>query len=526
MIDTSALREKVLDLAIRGKLVPQDLNDEPASVLLERIRAEKEQMVKDGKLKAKDIKNDTVIFKGEDNLHYEKFSDGTVKYIEDEIPFDVPEGWAWSKINNIAFVTKLAGFEYTKYIAPTLCESGIPLFKGKNVQNSKIIYEFESFIPESVSDELVRSQITHKCILTPYVGTIGNIGIHDKTGKFHLGSNVGKIELYNSCIVLLEEYVVTYLKSSFGYKQLTKHMKATAQASISIEAIRDVYIPIPPEDEQVRMWDAISKALELIENIEEFSCDITEIIKLSKSKILDLAIRGKLVPQNQDDEPASVLLERIKAEKEELIKQGKIKRDKKESVIFKGDDNSYYEKIGDNIVCIDDEIPFDLPDKIEFVRFKNLWELLSGRDLERDEYNSDKVGIPYITGASNFSNGIIEISRWTHSPQVITQKGDLLLTCKGTVGEIAINTFGDAHIARQVMAMRNLYGLNIDYLSLCLNFYIGKIKKSAKGLIPGISREDALNLIIPFPSEQYQKDVVKCVESLFEYINEIEKSLS
>lgn len=187
---------------------------------------------------------------------------------------------------------------------------------------------------------------------------------------------------------------------------------------------------------------------------------------------------------------------------------------------------SYYEKIGDNIVCIDDEIPFDLPDEIEFVRFKNLWELLSGRDLERDEYNSDKVGIPYITGASNFNNGHIEISRWTHSPLVITQKGDLLLTCKGTVGEIAINTFGDAHIARQVMAMRNLYRLNIDYLSLCLNFYIDKIKKSAKGLIPGISREDVLNLIIPFPSEQYQKDVVKCVESLFEYINETEKSLS
>lgn len=187
---------------------------------------------------------------------------------------------------------------------------------------------------------------------------------------------------------------------------------------------------------------------------------------------------------------------------------------------------SYYEKIGDNITCIDDEIPFDLPDGIEFVRFKNLWELLSGRDLERDEYNSDKVGIPYITGASNFNNRHIEISRWTHSPQVITQKGDLLLTCKGTVGEMAINTFGDAHIARQVMAMRNVYGLNIDYLSLCINFYIEKIKKSAKGLIPGVSREDVLNLILPFPSEQYQKDVVKCVESLSEYINDIEKSLS
>ena len=102
MIETSALREKILDLAIRGKLVPQDPNDEPASVLLERIRAEKQQMVKDGKLKAKDIKGDTIIFKGEDNLHYEKFADGTVKCIEDEIPFELPEGWSWTRLGAIS----------------------------------------------------------------------------------------------------------------------------------------------------------------------------------------------------------------------------------------------------------------------------------------------------------------------------------------------------------------------------------------------------------------------------------------
>ena len=101
MIETNALREKVLDLAIRGKLVPQDPNDEPSSVLLERIRAEKQRMVKDGKIKAKDIKNDTIIFKGEDNLHYEKFADGSIKCIEDEIPFEVPEGWAWARMSSL-----------------------------------------------------------------------------------------------------------------------------------------------------------------------------------------------------------------------------------------------------------------------------------------------------------------------------------------------------------------------------------------------------------------------------------------
>ena len=360
-MDTKALRQKILDLAIRGKLVPQDPNDEPASVLLQRIRAEKQQMVKDGKLKAKEIKNDTVIFLGDDNLHYEKIGK-TEHCIEEEIPFTLPNGWSWTKINTIAFVTKLAGFEYTNNIAPNLCESGVPLFKGKNVQDSKIIYEFESYIPEQVSDELSRSQITRKCILTPYVGTIGNIGIHSKVGKYHLGSNVGKVELYNANETLLEEYVVAYLKSSYGYSELTNHMKATAQASISIEAIRDVFIPVPPANEQHRIISKLNELISLVEIIESDKTDLQTTIQLTKSKILDLAIRGKLVPQNPDDEPASVLLDRIRAEKEELIKQGKIKRDKKESVIFRGDDNSYYLKMGNVTETLDDWSIEDIPD--------------------------------------------------------------------------------------------------------------------------------------------------------------------
>ena len=117
---------------------------------------------------------------------------------------------------------------------------------------------------------------------------------------------------------------------------------------------------------------------------------------------------------------------------------------------------SYYEKIGDSITDIADEIPFELPNYCVFVRFKDIWELLSGRDLAPCDYNDQCYGVPYITGASNFFNGSVVISRWTDSPQVITKLGDLLITCKGTVGEIAFNTIGDAHIARQIMAIRNI----------------------------------------------------------------------
>ena len=155
-----------------------------------------------------------------------------------------------------------------------------------------------------------------------------------------------------------------------------------------------------------------------------------------------------------------------------------------------------------------------------------MWGLISGRDLSPSEYNDNQDGIPYITGASNFRNGKIELVRWTPSPQVITQKGDLLLTCKGTIGEMAFNSFGEAHIARQIMAIRNIYGLNSEYLSLCISFYIGEIKTSAKGLIPGISREDILNLILPIPPENYQSLVVSQIRKSNHALYLIEKSLS
>lgn len=190
------------------------------------------------------------------------------------------------------------------------------------------------------------------------------------------------------------------------------------------------------------------------------------------------------------------------------------------------DESSYYEKVGNKTEKIDDQIPFNLPEGWLFVRLKELWELISGRDLSPSEYNAEGVGIPYITGASNFVCGKVELVRWTTSPQVITETGDLLITCKGTIGEMAFNDFGNAHIARQVMAIRNTFALNSEYLALCMRFYINAIKNAAKGLIPGISREDILNLILPVPSLNYQAKVVERVVEMTNILSSIEKSLS
>ena len=245
------LKKSILQYAIEGKLVPQDPNDEAASILLERIQKEKQKLISEGKIKKS--KNESVIYR-RDNSHYEKRGNEEV-CIDEELPFEIPRNWEWCYLGDVAFVTKLAGFEYTKYIAPNLTDTGIPLFKGKNVQNGKLVFNFEGYIPEYISDELSRSQISKKCLLTPYVGTIGNIAIFDGSFKAHLGSNVGKIELIKPVdrTYLSEEYVLNYLRSAAGYQQLTKHKKATAQESISIDAIRNVIIPIPPTNEQNRI---------------------------------------------------------------------------------------------------------------------------------------------------------------------------------------------------------------------------------------------------------------------------------
>ena len=533
-MDTKALRQKILDLAIRGKLVPQDPNDEPASVLLEHIRAEKQQMVRDGKLKAKDIKNDTIIYKGDDNLHYEKIGKNE-RCIEEEIPFTLPNGWSWTKINTIAFVTKLAGFEYTNNIAPNLCESGVPLFKGKNVQDSNIIYEFESYIPEQVSDELSRSQITRKCILTPYVGTIGNIGIHSKVGKYHLGSNVGKVELYNANETLLEEYVVAYLKSSYGYSELTKHLKATAQASISIEAIRDVYIPVPPANEQHRIVDKLNELLSFVNTIETDKTTLQDLIKQTKSKILDLAIRGKLVPQDPNDEPASVLLERIRAEKEELIRLGKIKRDKKESVIFKGEDNSYYEKIDSEVRCIDDELPFEVPDSWAFVRLKHIGEIVGGGTPKTNikEYWNGKI--PWLTPAdfsgyedmyiSVGSRTITEIGLKSSSAQMIPTNS-ILYSSRAPIGYIAIAS----NPVSTNQGFKSVVPYNFDmtpYLYYCLKARTENIIQRATGTtFKEISGSEMAETIISLPPISEQKRISEQAMLFSNIINEIEKSLS
>lgn len=252
-----------------------------------------------------------------------------------------------------------------------------------------------------------------------------------------------------------------------------------------------------------------------------------------KKSILQMAVEGKLTEQSKKDEPVEKLLKRIKEEKENLIKEGRIKREKTTSEIYKKD-GSYYERIaeGKNILkdaCIDEELPFEIPDTWTWVRLGNLILLTSGQDLSNNKYNSLEKGIPYITGASSIENEEVIINRWTEYPTTIAYKNSLLLTCKGTVGTMAFLNCEKAHIARQIMAIFPLFKMNLNYIKIFLESFVNILKSSAKSMIPGITRDNVLSILFPLPPIEEQKRIVEKINLLMPLINEydeLEKSIT
>ncbi|WP_417716787.1 restriction endonuclease subunit S [Ruminococcus sp.] len=523
------LKNSILQMAVQGKLVPQDPSDEPASVLLERIKAEKQELIKAGKIK-KDKKSSEIFRGAAHNLPYAYCEQigKEIRDISDEIPFEIPESWEWTSIGNIAFVTKLAGFEYTKNIAPNLQSSGVPLFKGKNVQNGNLIYNFENYISESLSNELIRSQINKKCLLTPYVGTIGNIAIFPGDFKAHLGSNVGKIEIIKSLV--LEEYVMYFFRSDAGYKELTKYKKATAQESISIEAIRNAFIPIPPLAEQHRIVAKIEQLIPYIEKYEKAETQLTALNKsfpdMLKKSILQEAVQGKLVPQNPDDEPASVLLERIRAEKQVLIKAGKIRKDKHESAIITRD-KIPYEIIDGKERCIADEVPFELPESWCWCRLGTIFQHNTGKALNSSNHQGTMM--QYIT-TSNLYWDRFELDKlkemlFTDSEveKCTVTKGDLLVCEGGDIGRAAIWNYDyPMRIQNHIHRLRSYAPVEVYFFYYVFYLYKRAGLIGGKGIgIQGLSSNAIDKLLIPLPPLAEQKKIVAKIEELMQYCDKL-----
>ena len=316
-------------------------------------------------------------------------------------------------------------------------------------------------------------------------------------------------------VSVLSEYIMMYLDSPLFFSEIKKYDNGTAQPNLAAKSLELFFVPIPPVNEQKRILDKVQYIDSFIDaygftysKLDELNATFPEDLKKS---ILQQAVMGKLVPQDPNDEPASVLLERIRAEKQTLIKAGKLKKDKHESIIYRRD-NSHYEKLNGVERCIDDELPFEIPDSWEWVRFGNIINLQSGQDLTPDKYNDKCKGIPYITGASNIEDATVLINRWTEYGRAFAYKGDLLLTCKGTVGTMAFLSEDQVHIARQIMSIHPYDGINAKYVRIVLETLVEGLKAAAKSMIPGISREDVLTALFPLPPLNEQRRIAEMID--------------
>ena len=526
-MDTKALRQKILDLAIRGKLVPQDPNDEPASVLLEKIRAEKQQMVKDGRLKAKDIKNDTIIFKGEDNLHYEKFQDGTVKCIEDEIPFEVPEGWEWSRANCISDVRD------GTHDTPAYVEKGVPLITSKNLTPAGVDYSNVKYISvEDATQINQRSGVDVGDILFAMIGTIGNPKLVTENTLISI-KNVALFKFSYSSD-LSHHYILRVLE--YLQEQMKENPSGGLQPFVSLNRLRTTLLPIAPITEQNRIVEKLENLLRKVDLIN-YDCDeLDTLIKAVKSKILDLAIRGQLVPQDPNDEPASVLLERIRAEKEELIKAGKIKRDKKESIIFKGDDNSYYRNRKGKLVIIDNELPMRIPNTWTWAMLPEIVFFQEGPGILKKDFREKGIPLIRISGLQtdavsldgcNYLDPEMVEKKWAHFK---LDKGDVILCTSASIGKASIvgdEAVGSIPYTGQIRfkmsdAMDRDYFL---YLAIS-NVYLNQVNAMKTGnCIQHYGPTHLQEVYVPLPPLTEQKRIVTSIKKYINLLDTIESSL-
>lgn len=503
------LKNSILQWAIQGKLVPQDPNDEPASVLLERIREEKARLVKEKKIK-KD-KNESIIFRGDDNSHYEKFADRTVKCIDDEIPFEIPQSWCWVRLGSIIDFSKSNSVKPNE-IAPDAWildlediekDTGVLLAKKrmKDIQSKSDKHIF-------YSGNVLYSK------LRPY---LNKVIIADENGYCTseiLAFDFGMILNKYAQIYLMSPYFVDYAMSdAYGVKMPRLGSKQGNNA----------LMPLPPFKEQVRIAEQLAKIAPIVNRYASSQSELdrlnAELFEKLKKSVLQEAIQGKLVPQCPNDEPASVLLERIRAEKAKLFKEGKLKKkDLVDSVIFKGEDNKYYETIDGKTECIDERIPFELPHNWCWATLGNLVQNCSGLAYKKE--NLDERSTSYIRV---LRGGNIDDGQWTMKDDDVMiaskfVKPELLLTAGTfiTPAVTSIEQMGKTALVRDDQPQTVVGGFVLmllpflrdwsllDYLELIFQseYYKGycrSITNKSGQAFYNLSRQKLMQFLVPLP---------------------------
>ena len=397
------LKNSILQWAIQGKLVPQDLNDEPASVLLEKIRQEKERLIKEKKIKRD--KNASIIYRGEDNSYYEKMlATGEVKCIDEEVPFEIPQGWEWCRLRGVIYPPKYGTS------SKSLSNGDVPVLRMGNIQDGKVVYDKLVF-SNNVEDNR-KYLLQDGDLLFNRTNSAELVG---KTAIFKGNRHV----IYAGYLILLRPIKTTseylnYFFSSPYVRSYCKEVKTIGvqQCNINAEKVSQLLVPIAPIEEQMRIVDKIKEVLPSVDkySISQYNLDLLNVSlsECLKKSILQEAIQGRLVPQIVEEGTAKELLEQIKKEKQKLVIEGKLKKSAlATSVIFRGDDNKYYELIDGSPVCIDEFLPFQIPETWVWCKVKDLLEIQTGASFKKEQANANKKGIRILRGGNILPNKYI-----------------------------------------------------------------------------------------------------------------------
>ena len=496
------LKNSILQWAIQGKLVPQDPHDEPASVLLDKIRQEKERLIKEKKIKRD--KNASIIYRGEDNSYYEKMlATGEVKCIDEEVPFEIPQGWEWCRLRDLCTVFGRIGFR--GYTRNDIVEKGfgaITLSPSNMQDNGNMNYSVVSYISWKKYEESPEIKVKANDVLIVKTGS--------SYGKTCIIRDLPEKATINPQIAVLKysfvnnQWLTYFLNAPFAQEQFRKYVIGTSIPTFSQEKLSSTLLPLPPKNEQ----EHLTKKLSLLDKwigsynviqqlIDRLNADIYD--KLKKS-ILQEAIQGKLVPQIAEEGTAQELLEQIKTEKQKLVKEGKLKKSAlNDSVIFRGDDNKYYELIGSEVSEI--ELPFDFPSTWSIARLNAVCQLTDGLKTIGKQCLLDAK---YLRGKS--SETIVEQGK-------LVYKGDNIMLVDGeNSGEVFIVP-QDGYMGstfKQLWISSSMYE---PYVLAFIQFYKETLRNSKKGAaIPHLNKELFYGLIIGIPPLQEQKRIVQKIE--------------
>ncbi|UVP79887.1 restriction endonuclease subunit S [Bacteroides caccae] len=514
------LKNSILQWAIQGKLVPQDPNDEPASVLLDKIRQEKERLIKEKKIKRD--KNASIIYRGEDNSYYEKIlATDEVKCIDEEIPFEIPQGWEWCRLVEVG---KTETGTTPSKSHPEYFGDYIPFLGPANILNSKIVSVTQGLSDIGVDYGRIvpKNTILQVCI----GGSIGKCAITDKPVTFN--QQINSITPY-LCNV---EYVHIVLQSEYFRLAIMDKATGTATPIINRGNWETLLFPLPPINEQERI---VANITELTHFLGIYSNKQEELNKLNsnmyqrlKKAILQEAIQGKLVPQIAEEGTAQDLLKQIKEEKLKLVKEGKLKKSAlNDSVIFRGDDNKYWEKKGTTCECIDEDIPFDIPKSWAWARLETILNTGSARRVHAKDWR--QAGIPFyrareigkLADEGFVDNELyIDLSLYEDfSSSGVPLPNDLMITAVGTLGKVYIVKKSDKFYYKDgsVLCLANKYGLCAEYLKMVIEspFFKGQYRQESQGTtVATLTMVRLQKYLIPIPPLQEQYRIVETYRNI------------